>query len=270
MGAAFLALIFVCETYAQVERRHDRVARLSPDAAKESWEEFASSKIAADYCMTFKLTHMPRKAKETVYNGTIYGSRSGDKVFTRIRISNPENNSPAHDFIMMSSPSDSKVWKAESGKFVEIEKKDWAKPICGGLIYSPIEIMMPYKFWNAQYEGPGRIGQAVHFFILTPPKGERVDGISKVRLALTREFNSPAQMEFFDENGNLSKTMALGSVRKIDGLWIMLEASVRQESTRDKDKLRFDAAKMRADLDKKIFDASMPAENPPIIDLKKL
>ena len=143
MGAAFLALIFVCETYAQVERRHDRVARLSPDAAKECWEEFASSKIAADYCMTFKLTHMPRKAKETVYNGTIYGSRSGDKVFTRIRISNPENNSPAHDFIMMSSPSDSKVWKAESGKFVEIEKKDWAKPICGGLIYSPIEIMMP-------------------------------------------------------------------------------------------------------------------------------
>ena len=118
MGAAFLALIFVCDTYAQVERRHDRVARLSPDAAKECWEEFASSKIAADYCMTFKLTHMPRKAKETVYNGTIYGSRSGDKVFTRIRISNPENNSPAHDFIMMSSPSDSKVWKAESGKFV--------------------------------------------------------------------------------------------------------------------------------------------------------
>ena len=153
---------------------------------------------------------------------------------------------------------------------MEIEKKDWAKPICGGLIYSPIEIMMPYKFWNAQYEGPGRIGQAVHFFILTPPKGERVDGISKVRLALTREFNSPAQMEFFDENGKLSKTMALGSVRKIDGLWIMLEASVRQESTRDKDKLRFDAAKMRADLDKKIFDASMPAENPPIIYLKKL
>ncbi len=270
MGAAFLALIFVCESSAQVDRRHDKVARLSPEAAQECWREFSSAKIAADYCMAFKLTHIPRKAKETVYKGVIYGAASGDKAFTRLRVYNPEKNSEICDFIMELSPNDSKVWKSEGGKFIEIDKKDWAKPIGEGLIYSPVEILMPYKFWKAQYEGPGRIGQAVHFFTLTPPGNESVNGISKVRIALTREFNSPAQMEFFDENGNLSKTMSLGSVKKVDGLWIMLEASVRQESTRDKDKLRFEAAKMRANLDKKTFNPSIPAENPPIIDLKPL
>ena len=71
MGAAFLALIFVCESSAQVDRRHDKVARLSPEAAQECWREFSSAKIAADYCMAFKLTHIPRKAKETVYKGGI-------------------------------------------------------------------------------------------------------------------------------------------------------------------------------------------------------
>ena len=66
-----------------------------------------------------------------------------------------------------------------------------------------------------------------------------------------------------------AKTVSLGSVKKADGLWIVLELSARDEASRDKDKLRFRAAKFRADLPSSVFDPESAAV-PQIGGMQKL
>ena len=272
MSTAFMVLIFVSGASAQVSRRNDKVATLSPDDAAQRWAQFSQSRPMADYCMKFTLTHIPRKAVEVVFNGEIFGAQIGVNSYMRIRIWKADEVNNAVDYILLDSPVSCKVWRAEADKFIEVPKKDWSKPMCKGLIYSPFDFLTPFKSWKSSYDGAGRIGQAVHYFILTPEKNadNRVSDISKVRVALTREFNSPAQIETFDASGELAKTMSLGSVRKVDGLWIMLEADMRDDISRDKDKLRFTAAKLRANIPAEVFDTAIPVAVPQIPLLESL
>jgi len=264
MGAA-IALIFVSESAAQPRRGYDKVVELSPDEAAQMWGAFKNSSIAGDYAMSFTLTHSPKRGEDVLYEGEIFGARRGEETLTRLRI-RKSGGEKFSDFLISHSPSGGSVAKAEGGKFAAVPKSDWFKPLVDGLIYSPFDLMMPYKNWRWRYAGGGRIGQAVYFFDLYPP-ADMAEQIGKVRMAITREFNSPAQTEIFSPGGARLKTVSLGSVKKIDGLWIVRETSARDDATRDKDKLVFRAAAVRTVLDSKIFsDPSAPA----LPELKKL
>lgn len=267
MGAVF-ALIFVSEAGAQIRRGHDRVVELSQGEAEEMWRTFRSAKIAGDYAMDFVLTHSPRRGESVKYEGKIYGTERSGRTLTRIRIKKAGvPDAKIHDFILFNSPKEPKVWRAEGGKFAEIPPNEWLKPLADGVILSPFDLLTPYVNWPHKYSGPGRIGQAVHFFDLAPSQ-KVFNGISGVRMALTREFNSPAQTKIFSEEGKALKTVSLGSVKKIDGLWIVAELSARDESTRDKDNLRFRAAKLNAVLPASIFDSSASPEDPPVVEMR--
>lgn len=253
MMGALMALIFVSGSNAQPRREHEKVVPLDAEEARERWTEFATSRMA-DYCMDFSITHFPRRGQETVFDGEIFGMERNGAAFTRIRIK-PRGTEGISDFIFKNSPKESKIWKLESGKFRELGESEWFAPMIDGLIYSPFDLLLSYKFWTYSYAGPGRIGQAVHFFDLQAPQ-EAAGKVSKVRVALSREFNAPVQTETFDADGNAAKTLSLGSVKKVDGVWIMLKAEVRDESTRDKDKLQFTAAKLNAAISPETFDIS--------------
>jgi hypothetical protein len=118
--------------------------------------------------------------------------------------------------------------------------------------------------------GGGRIGQAVYFFDLVPPTKELAKEISRVRVAITREFNSPAQTEIYGANGDIMKKVTLGSVKKFDGLWVLREMSARDEKTRDKDKLEFRSGAVKTIIDSSVFDATKKPVEPPRIELKRL
>ena len=149
----------------------------------------------------------------------------------------------------------------ENGKARELPRADWTKPFADGFIYSPFDLLMPYKFWNPKYDGPGRIGQAVHFFRLEPPENAQGAG-GAVRLALSREFSSPVQAQVLGADTRPAKTLKLASVKKIGSRWIMREAELRDESTRDKDILRFLSANFSEKIPASLFDARSPEPNP--------
>ncbi len=229
--SAVLALIFIHSLSAQTRRPiGDKITPLTQAEASERWKEFSQQGNLSDYCMRFTLTHILRKGDESQIFGTILGSQIGDKTYTRIIF-----DSPRLEYLLLNSPNEKKVWKFENGKISELPSSEWQKPFLKGCIYSPFDILIPYKYWSAKYVGADRIGQAVHYFDATNPDFKNV----VVRIALTREFNSPAQVQIFSSDGKKIKTLSLGSIKKVDGVWIMREASLRDDSSRDKDKLTF-------------------------------
>lgn len=270
MGA-LIALIFVSESVAQIRRGNDRVVELTTQEASEMWGKFKSAKIAGDYVMDFTITHSPRKGENVEYTGEIYGTRRGDEVLTRIRVKKAnQENAPVSDFILSNSSRGGVVWKAEGDKFVEVSKADWFKPLVDGLIYSPFDLLMPYVNWKYVYVGGGRIGQAVYFFDLLPPSKEIAKEVSRVRIAITREFNSPAQTEIYNQEGDVAKKVTLGSVKKFDGLWLVRQMFARDEKSRDKDKLEFRAGAVKTIIDSSVFDPTKKPTTPPRLELKRL
>lgn len=273
MGALF-ALIFVSapSVWAQrTSRTHDKVHEISDDDARERWLKFASSGIDCDYRMAFKIRHSPRKGESSNHVGEIYGMRFGSEERMRIIIKDPVTSKYGNlvEFLIINSPIKKEIWKF-GNKLEKIPESEWGAPILGGLIISPFDLMMPYKNWAAKYDGAGRIGQAVYFYILKPTENETC-GIEKIRVALTREFNSPAQVVAYlkDAPNAPAKSLTLGAVKKIDGYWSVLEFDMRNEITRDKDTLRFTAAKMRAEFSSEIFqpeNLGRAIKNPPTMD----
>lgn len=264
---ALAALIFVLSARAAPRggADTDSVRALTKGEAAEMWAGFSRAGIAGDYCMEFSIAHRPRRGEETRAFGEIFGSKTpGGFDVTRVRIftdspSGAERGLLA-DFILENDPDSPRVCKVEGGKAREIPRADWAKPFAEGFIYSPFDLLMPYKFWKPKYDGPGRVGQAVHFFRLDPPGGEGSGGA--VRLALSREFSSPVQAQVLGPGSRPAKTLKLASVKKIGARWIMREAELRDESTRDKDILRFESANFSEKIPASAFDASSPDPRP--------
>ncbi len=253
MGAVFALVFFRADCAAQIRgaRVHDKVVSLSPEEADSNWEKFKKSGIACDYCMDFKISHAPRRGQEVEYVGEIFGAKANALGEEKMRIRIKKSDSDKfEDWLLVFSPDRRQVWKFEGGKAREISELDI--PICGGLLVSPFDFMMPFKSWKSNYEGSGRIGQAVHFYSLVPENPGGGGKIEKVVVALTREFNSPAQVETFGKGGE-EKVLSLGSVKKIDGLWMMLQFELLDKASRDRDTLRFTAAKVRAKLDPDVF-----------------
>ena len=238
------------------------------------WGEFSRAGISGDYCMGFTITHRPRKGEQTCYTGEIFGTKTGEGYDkTRIRVFGPRGGQTAEkciaDYILINNPAEPKVFKLSNGSFVELPPTEWSKPLAEGFLYSPFDLLMPYKFWKPAYEGAGRIGQAVHFFRLAPYDSAAA-GQNSVRLALSREFSSPVQAQILSSDSRPLKTLKLASVKKIDSRWIMREAELRDESSRDKDILHFESANLRDSLPKSIFDTQSPDMSPKKPDMTKI
>lgn len=265
---ALAALIFVLSSPAAPRGGVDTntVRALTKDAAAEMWAEFSRSGIAGDYCLEFSIAHRPRRGEETRAFGEIFGSKTPEGFdVTRVRIFTRKSpdGAPvcAADFILENDPASPRVYRVENGKAREVPRADWTKPFVDGFIYSPFDLLMPYKFWRPKYDGPGRIGQAVHFFRLDPPEGAQ-GTVGAVRLALSREFSSPVQAQVLDADSLPAKTLKLASVKKIGPRWIMREAELRDESTRDKDILRFLSVNFSEKIPASAFDARSPEPQP--------
>ncbi len=247
--STLVVLFFFTSVYAQPSRTGrtaDRVVPLSQQESAERWLEFTSSKLATDFCMDFTIRHIPRRGAETLYKGTIWGTEINGVSTMRLRLSK-DGNEEFGDYILKSSKNFDSITKFENGEAIKLDYSAYHKPLLDGLIYTPFDLLMQYRYWkNVEYKGADRIGQAVHYFDISAPKefAEKFPQINVVRIALSREFNHPVQTEFFDSQKNLVKTSTLSSVKKVGDFWIARQIDLRNDITRDKDRLTFIAARL--------------------------
>lgn len=231
-----------------------RVFPLTPEEAAQRWSEFSATRPAADYCFAFELEHKPRKGESRVYDGLIWGT-AGDitQANTRISLRDRDSKEPA-EFLILGNSGKPEIYRFKGGKTQKLETTQWLAPLMDGLIYSPFDVLMPFKTWDSSYFGPGRVARAVHFYDLKAPENFSGANISKIRVALSREFNAPFQTEFFDKNGDVSRVLSLGSVKKFDEKWIVKELEMFDKNSRDRDTIKIVSAKFLKEFPEGIFD----------------
>lgn len=256
-AGVILTLVFFSQIlYSQPrgDRINDRVVPLSERESVERWIEFLAYRPNEGYVFDFVLSHMPRRDDSVYYDGSIFGSAKGENSFIRIFIKK-RGETEGKIFLLLTKHGKNFVYLFESGKLSNLEESEWTKPMMEGILFSPFDLMTPYKSWDSKYIGPGRIGKAVHFYKLKPDSEflSKNKSFGTVEIALGREFNAPVQVELKKDNGDVVKTLTLGSVKKIKGTWIMKDIELRDELSRDKDKLSVIRADVNLNLDEKLF-----------------
>ncbi|MBO6101965.1 MAG: outer membrane lipoprotein-sorting protein [Opitutales bacterium] len=275
-AALILAAASALPAFGQARKSNKaaQVRDISQADAARRWSEFLESRPSGDYVFKFELEHMPRQSESAMYEGEIFGKYfSAQNFLMRVEIRPAQSPEKTKKYLLKKIGGKIGVWEESAGKIKKLDDpRDWLRPMLEGLIYTPFDVLMPFKSWPCKYAGAGRAMRAVHFFDLCAPdgfpKGEA--DLSRVRVALSREFNAPFQTEYFDAKGEVSKAVNLSSVKKIDGNWIVKKIETLDKKSRDKDKITILRAGFFDALDPKIFDESALAEPAKIPELKEL
>lgn len=243
---------------AQGVRNRDsqKVYPLTPTEAAQRWAEFSRQRPAQDYCFAFTLEHRPRRGESEFFNGLIWGT-AGDVSTANTRISlQAKNGCKRTEFLILGNSGKPEIYKFAENKVEKLSFSDWLKPLDSGVIYTPFDILMPFKVWQNSYAGAGREGRAVHYYDLVKPESFTGADISKIRVALSREFNAPFQTQYFDKDGEISRVLSLGSVKKFDEKWIVKELEMLDKKSRDKDIIKIVSAKFLTSFPAGIFDVN--------------
>ena len=232
-----LAVFVSANAFAQRSPRPaDKVHRLTDEEALERWNEFLNSQTAPYYTFAMELEHRPRRGESVYYDAMMFGKTRGNDFSIRLDISAREGGSSTTSFLIISESGKNKIYRSRGEKIEQLDESQWHVPLIEGLIYTPFDILMPYKHWPWKYYGAGRVGRALHFFDLLAPEGFASE-ISLVRVGLSREFNAPFQTEYFDSQKKLMRTMSLSSVKKFQENWITKQIEMQDAQLRDKDRL---------------------------------
>ncbi len=265
----FLTLIFVCTQALEAlpsASLNPKVQKISAESAAQRWATFSQSVQAKTFVFDFKLTHYPRQAEEMEYFGTMYGREISGQTLIRLTL---KGGGKTCDYLFLRDGANNIcAYKFADNALAKIPESALNSPIKSGLIYTYFDILTPYKFWEGEYIEPVRIGQAAYLFLAkSPKKGVLPD----VKIALSREFNHPVLTQILDESGIVQRSFTLGSVKKIGDYWIMKNAEIRDEISRDRDKFSIIRAALNENLDDSIFKPeNLGKEANTTFNLKKL
>lgn len=245
--------------FAQSRNRNksEIVRDLAPEEATARWSEFLRSRPAKDYVFAFELEHLPRTSESTIYTGVILGKYLSSKNFLlRVDISKKDDSQNFKKFVIANRNGVQNVIVYDGKNFKFLTNEDeFLTPLLEGLIYTPFDLLMPFKSWECKYAGAGRVGRAVHFYDLLAPENfsKEKANLSKVRVALSREFNAPFETQYFDKVGEISKVVNLDSVKKIDDNWIVKKIEIVDKKSKDKDRITIIDAKFFDSLESEFF-----------------
>ena len=130
------------------------------------------------------------------------------------------------------------IWKrdAQSPVFKVLEEALWFKPLIEGVMFRPIDLIMPYVQWHKyRYEGPRVMGlrSVVDDFIFMPDEGMAYAeyGMDAVRLSIDRKYKGIRKVEYLSGASILSTLSILG-VKKINGLWALSRLSLERNGSK--------------------------------------
>lgn len=236
---ACLLFAFSFPAFAQRSGRPmDRVAQITKEEAIERWNEFQNSRMAPFYTFRMELEHRPRRGESVFYDALMLGRTVGDDSAVRVDVSK-RGGGEKTSFLILSENGKNSIYKHAGGKTSKLDESEWQAPLMDGLIYTPFDVLMPYKRWKWAYHGSGRVGRALYFFDLAAPAdfAAKAPEFARVRMGLDREFNAPFQTEYFDAENRLLRTLSLFSVKKFHENWITKQVEMLESETRDKDRI---------------------------------
>lgn len=221
-------------------------------------DQFRRSLWAEPTYLEFDLIQMPRRGDERVYHGRLWGARGADGPVTRFEIDVGKGGFTHH--VLAESGPEPGLWVSDSGAGTTRDDDAAQKPLVPGLEMDPFDVQMAYLYWlDVEFGGVQRIrGRPAYVYVFTPPAdfAARNPGIRSVRAYLDTQYDALVQSETAGPGGNLAKTLSLLELRKVGDRWILKDADIRDEATRDKTRLSVTGVAVGIPVDPASFDPS--------------
>jgi len=245
--------------------------QLTAPQAAQVLSDFRGSRLSGDLCLQFTITHQPRHGDSgTPIPGLLWASWSNTGPLLRVEI-------PAHDqtprlvFVATKSTQDSKFWLSQNDQPARLlAPAALNQPLAPGLLLTPFDIALPFTHWaNTHYTSTERSrGRPVHFFKASNSTGEEP---STVEFGLDRVYNALVTATYRNSQNQAVRLVQIEEFAKADEQWLIGSCSVRDETTRDVDLLRFTAASLHLQIPPEFFEAStLRHHTPPPSNLKPL
>lgn len=257
MRAGLLAsFVSACVATAGIGAQSGPPARADAAAVLD---QFRRSIYAEPIYIEFDLREMPRRGKERVFHGRLWGARNGRGPVTRFEL-DVGRGVPTHRVLVQGGP-DAGIWVSDGqGGGEPLDEKAVLMPLVPGAEITPFDIQMPYLYWlDVDRTGEERVrGRPAYVYLFTPP-GEFAGanpGVRSVRAYLDIQYDALMQSEITGANGRVAKTLSLLELRRVGDRWIPRDLDVRNEETRDKTRLSVTAVAIGITVDPAAFDPS--------------
>lgn len=208
------------------------------------------------YAFRFRLRHMPRRGDEFSRTGTIYGLSLGHGL-SRIDLDSISTETHSKRFLLHNGPKP-KAWVFLSNKLTSklLQEDELFQPLIDGMNQSPFDLLMPFVFWNSQYEKSGRVaGRPSHLYSFSSPQwvqNTRPE-IKKIVMALDENYEAPLRIETFARSNVPDRTFILNSLKKVSDHWIVKSIDCKDRKTRSNTRFEVISAAINLDLDFSLF-----------------
>jgi Outer membrane lipoprotein-sorting protein len=217
-------------------------------------ERFRSAGFAGagSCCLQFALHELPRRGDERVVPGILWAGQDDLGPVLRIVLGGGEGQGR---FLVRGGPRPA-IWTLDvSGA---PQPADPLTPLVQGADITAFDLQMPFLYWpDVKAVSVDRIlGRPANGFIFRPPPEflRAHPEIAAVRAFLDAQYNAPVQTELIGRDGRVLKTLSLVDLRKVGKRWILKDADVRNEATRDKTRFSVTGAALELDFSPALFD----------------
>jgi hypothetical protein len=250
---------------AQLSSGDERYARLTPAEAPEVLAQFRASRLPADTCLKVTITHKPRRGDDAApVHGLLWvgWADGGPRVRFEARDSQGRQ---VYAFIAKKNAQASMLWVSQNGQPAQaITAVGLGSPLAPGLLLTPFDLHLPFTHWEkSDYVSTERVvGRPAHVYLAKNPQP---GAPTQVRFALDRAYGAMLSAISEDTQGKALRTLQVEEFGKVGDQWLFAAISVRDESTRDVDRLQVTHAALNLRLADGFFDPrslAQPANTP--------
>lgn len=240
---------------------------LETNEATEFLENFRSLRFASDFIWVAELEYMPKRGKTKRFDCLYYGTWHNNAHKVRL-IFLPNEENPVRVEYLLISGKEPQAWKLIEGEVSKLSKEEWFIPFTQNSIYRPFDILMPFLHWeDANYVGPDKEkSRPVQVFDISPPSEQIVKNMPEsVKISIDDDYNAMVACRYFI-NGEIEKEFKIISYKKVQDQWIIKSTDLRDNTTKDKTRLRIFEAAMNLKLDSLLFHPDYLKQPIPILE----
>jgi hypothetical protein len=219
--------------------------KLTGEESSQFLAGFRNSRLNADLCLRFEITHKPRRGEASApVPGTLWASSVAGGQLLRGELKDAQGR-PTLAFISFKSATERRVWVSVKGAPAkELDDRSPLVPLADGLLISPFDLQMPFTHWpKATYVTTERRRRPVNVYETANLAGVEP---AKVTFAIDRVYGVLVQAICLDARGEPTRLMQVEEFSKVGEQWMLAECSVRDEASRDTDLLRITEAALDA------------------------
>ena len=259
----WLACLVVLGALAQ-PNTNSGFRKLTEEESTQFLASFRNSRLNADLCLRFEITHKPRRGDASApVPGTLWARSIAGGQLLRGELKDTQGR-PTLAFLSFKSAKESRVWISVKGAPAkELDDRSPLVPLADGLLISPFDLQMPFTHWpKATYVTTERRRRPVNVYEAANPAGAEP---SKVTFAIDSVYGVLVQAVCHDARGEPTRQMQVEEFSKVGEQWMLAECSVRDEASRDTDLLRITEAALDAKFAPETFEPATlnrPAAQP--------